>query len=130
VGADEMREIHEINVFGPVRMMRIFLPLLRRSATPRVVRGTSGMGSFTITFDLGRIESKIIGLSYPSSKAALNMITSQCAKAFPEFRSNAVDHSATPRPISTVTSASRPCSRAVTRSSGLPVVPWMAPRVL
>lgn len=91
VGGDEMREVYETNVFGPVRMMRAFLPLLRRSAAPRVVMVSSGMGSITITSDPDRIESTIIGLPYPSSKTALNMITSQYAKALPEFRINAVD---------------------------------------
>lgn len=91
VGADEMREVYETNVFGPVRMMRAFVPLLRRSAAPRVVMVSSGMGSIAITSDPGRIESTIIGLPYPSSKTALNMITSQYAKALPEFRVNAAD---------------------------------------
>lgn len=34
VGAEEMREVYETNVFAPVRMMRAFLPLLRRSVAP------------------------------------------------------------------------------------------------
>ncbi|MGH3764043.1 MAG: SDR family oxidoreductase [Pseudonocardiaceae bacterium] len=90
VGADEMREVYETNVFGPVRVMRAFLPL-RRSAAPRVVMVSSGMGSITVTSDPDRVESRFIGLPYPSSKTALNMITSQYAKALPEFRINAVD---------------------------------------
>ncbi|HET9256360.1 MAG TPA: SDR family NAD(P)-dependent oxidoreductase, partial [Pseudonocardiaceae bacterium] len=91
VGAEEMREVYETNVFGPVRMMRAFLPLLHRSAAPRVVMVSSGMGSITITSDPDRFESRLIGLPYLSSKTALNMITSQYAKALPEFRINAVD---------------------------------------
>jgi NAD(P)-dependent dehydrogenase (short-subunit alcohol dehydrogenase family) len=91
VGADEMREVYETNVFGPVRMMHAFLPLLRRSAAPRVVMVSSGMGSIAITSDPRRLESGFVGLPYPSSKTALNMITSQYAKALPEFRINAVD---------------------------------------
>lgn len=91
VGAEEMREVYDTNVFGPVRMMRAFLPLLRRSAAPRVVMVSSGMGSIAITSDPDRLESSLIGLPYPSSKTALNMITSQYAKALPEFRINAAD---------------------------------------
>ncbi len=91
VGAEEMREVYETNVFGPVRMMRAFLPLLRRSVAPRVVMVSSGMGSITITSDPDRIESQLIALAYPSSKTALNMITSQYAKALPGLRINAVD---------------------------------------
>ncbi|MGH3983946.1 MAG: SDR family NAD(P)-dependent oxidoreductase [Pseudonocardiaceae bacterium] len=91
IGADEMREAYETNVFGPVRMMRAFLPLLRRSAAPRVVMVSSGMGSIAITSDPERVEARFIGLPYPSSKTALNMITSQYARALPEFRVNAAD---------------------------------------
>lgn len=49
------------------------------------------MGSLAITTDPSRFESTLPGLAYPSSKAALNMITSQYAKAYPAIRINAVD---------------------------------------
>jgi len=52
---------------------------------------SSGMGSLAITTDPNRIESTLIGLTYPSSKTALNMITTQYANALPEFRINAAD---------------------------------------
>ena len=91
VGADDMLAAYDTNVFGAVRMMRAFVPLLRHSARPRVVMVSSGMGSITITSDPERLESQLIGLPYPSSKTALNMITSQYAKALPEFRINAAD---------------------------------------
>jgi len=90
-GPDELRECYETNVFGPVRVTRAFLPLLRRSAHPRIVMVSSGMGSLAITTDPARLESTLVTLPYPSSKAALNMITSQYAKALPRFRVNAVD---------------------------------------
>ncbi len=89
--ADDVRACYETNVFGPVRVTRAFLPLLRRASAPRVVMVSSGMGSLAITTDPDRIESTLIGLSYPSSKTALNMITTQYAKALPEFRINAAD---------------------------------------
>jgi NAD(P)-dependent dehydrogenase (short-subunit alcohol dehydrogenase family) len=90
-GADELRQCYETNVFGPVRVTRAFVPLLRRSANPRVVMVSSGMGSLAVTTDPDRLESTLVSLTYPSSKTALNMITSQYAKALPEFRINAVD---------------------------------------
>jgi NAD(P)-dependent dehydrogenase (short-subunit alcohol dehydrogenase family) len=37
------------------------------------------------------VESTLHGLAYPSSKSALNMLTSQYAKAFPGMRINMVD---------------------------------------
>jgi NAD(P)-dependent dehydrogenase (short-subunit alcohol dehydrogenase family) len=80
-----------VNLLGPVRVTRAFLPLLRRSAAPRIVNVSSGMGSIGIVTDPDRLESRLIGLVYPSSKAALNMVTVMYAKALPEFRVNAVD---------------------------------------
>jgi NAD(P)-dependent dehydrogenase (short-subunit alcohol dehydrogenase family) len=80
-----------VNLLGPVRITSAFLPLLRRSAQPRIVMVSSGMGSFGITTDPDRFESGLGGLVYPASKAALNMVTSQYAKALTDFRVNAVD---------------------------------------
>jgi NAD(P)-dependent dehydrogenase (short-subunit alcohol dehydrogenase family) len=90
-GAADLLACYDTNVFGPVRVTRAFLPLLRRSAAPRIVMVSSGMGSITITGDPDRFESSLVSLTYPSSKTALNMITSQYAKALPEFRVNAAD---------------------------------------
>jgi NAD(P)-dependent dehydrogenase (short-subunit alcohol dehydrogenase family) len=86
-----MREVFETNVFGPVRVTRAFLPLLDRSAAPRIVMVSSGVGSLTLTADPARVESRIVALTYPSSKSALNMITTQYARALPRFRVNAAD---------------------------------------
>jgi NAD(P)-dependent dehydrogenase (short-subunit alcohol dehydrogenase family) len=67
------------------------VPLLHRSAAPRIVMVSSGMGSIAVTSDPDRMESTLVSLGYPSSKTALNMITSQYAKALPGFRVNAAD---------------------------------------
>jgi NAD(P)-dependent dehydrogenase (short-subunit alcohol dehydrogenase family) len=90
-GAEEMLACYATNVFGPVRVTRAFVPLLRRSAAPRIVMVSSGMGSLTITGDPERMESRLVGLTYSSSKAALNMVMTQYARALPEFRINAAD---------------------------------------
>lgn len=88
---DDLREVYETNVFGVVRVSQTFLPLLAESEAPVVVNVSSGMGSLGRTTDSERIESRIVGLPYTSSKSALNMLTSQYAKAYPEMRINAVD---------------------------------------
>ncbi|WP_328614708.1 SDR family oxidoreductase [Amycolatopsis sp. NBC_00355] len=91
VTADQMRDLFDTNVFGVVRVTRAFLPLLRRSAAPVVVNVSSGLSR---TADLANPDSFTAfypGISYPASKAALNMVTVQYAKAFPGFRINAVD---------------------------------------
>ena len=80
-----------VNLLGPVRVTRAFLPLLEKSDLPRIVMVSSGLGSLTVTTDPDRLESTLHGLVYPSSKAALNMVTSQYAKVLPGWKVNAVD---------------------------------------
>ena len=89
--ADDMRRVFDTNVFGIVRVTRAFMPLLERADNPVIVNVSSGMGSLAVTTDPERLESTLIGLTYPSSKTAVNMLTSQYAKAFPRLRINAVD---------------------------------------
>jgi NAD(P)-dependent dehydrogenase (short-subunit alcohol dehydrogenase family) len=89
--ADHVRAVYETNVFGLVRVTHAMLPLLQRSANPVIVNVSSGMGSLAITTDPERLESTLHGLPYPSSKTAVNMITSQYAKSLPGIRINAVD---------------------------------------
>ena len=89
--AAHLREVYETNVFGIVRVFGAFAPLLARSENPVVVNVSSGMGSIAVTSDPDRVESRIVALAYPSSKTAVNMLTSQYAKAYPQMRINAVD---------------------------------------
>lgn len=89
--ATDFLRVYGVNVLGPVRTTHAFLPLLDRSAQPRIVMVSSGMGSLGITTDPERFESTLHGLVYPSSKTALNMITSQYAKALSRYQVNAVD---------------------------------------
>ena len=91
VTADDIRHVYETNVFGVVRVSQAFLPLLADSDAPVVVNVSSGMGSLGRTTDPERIESSFVSLPYASSKAAVNMLTSQYAKAYPAMRINAVD---------------------------------------
>jgi NAD(P)-dependent dehydrogenase (short-subunit alcohol dehydrogenase family) len=91
VTADDVRSVFETNVFGVVRVTRAFLPLLERSDSPVIVNVSSGMGSITVTTNPERLESTLIGIAYPASKTAVNMLTTQYAKAFPHIRINAVD---------------------------------------
>jgi NAD(P)-dependent dehydrogenase (short-subunit alcohol dehydrogenase family) len=83
--------VFETNVFGVVRVTHAFLPLLERSDSPVIVNVSSGMGSIAVTTDPQRLESTLIGLAYPASKTAVNMLTTQYAKAFPQIRINAID---------------------------------------
>jgi NAD(P)-dependent dehydrogenase (short-subunit alcohol dehydrogenase family) len=91
VTADMMRETFETNVFGTVRVTHAFLPLLQRSAAPVVVNLSSGLASLARVTDAGTPMYAYPGVAYPASKTAVNMITVQYAKAFPNMRINAVE---------------------------------------
>jgi NAD(P)-dependent dehydrogenase (short-subunit alcohol dehydrogenase family) len=89
--AETLQTLFETNVFGVVRVMHAFLPLLEHSDAPVIVNVSSGLA---LTRELIRPESRshfYPAVAYPSSKAALNMITVQYAKAFPSIRINAVE---------------------------------------
>ena len=62
----ELWRVFEVNAFGPIRVAREFLPLLRRGKLSKLVHITSLMGSVDDNRSGGR-------WSYRMSKAALNM---------------------------------------------------------
>lgn len=89
--AEHVEVVFATNVFGVIRVTQAFRPLLERSANPVIVNVSSGLGSLALTSDPERLESSLVMLAYPSSKSAVNMLTSQWAKALPGMRVNAVD---------------------------------------
>jgi NAD(P)-dependent dehydrogenase (short-subunit alcohol dehydrogenase family) len=89
--ADIMRATFETNVFGMVRVLHAFLPLLRRSEAPVVVNISSGLASLTRVGTPDNPAYAYPGVAYPASKSAVNMVTLQYAKAFPLMRINAVE---------------------------------------
>ncbi|QKG24487.1 SDR family NAD(P)-dependent oxidoreductase [Actinomadura verrucosospora] len=89
-GADALG-VFDVNVFGVVRTVTAFLPLLRRSPDPAIVNVGSGMGSLAITHDPARAESSVVAPLYTASKAALTMLTTQYAKGLKDVRVNAAD---------------------------------------
>ena len=91
VTADLMRQTVETNVFGMVRVLHAFLPLLSRSTAPVVVNVSSGLASLTRVTTPETPAYAYPGVAYPASKAAVNMITVQYAKAFPHMKINAVE---------------------------------------
>jgi NAD(P)-dependent dehydrogenase (short-subunit alcohol dehydrogenase family) len=88
--AEHMRRVYDTNVFGPVRVLHAFLPILQKSGQPVVVNVSSGLGSIAAAAGPG---SPVAGFAmvYSSSKAALDMLTVKYAAAFPSLRINAVD---------------------------------------
>ncbi|MFE2629050.1 SDR family NAD(P)-dependent oxidoreductase, partial [Streptomyces sp. NPDC059374] len=89
--AADMREVLEVNVVGIVRVTHAFLPLLRTSPDPVIVNVSSGMGSFGLTQDPERVESRYSLPLYSASKAAVTMLTTQYAKELKDIRVNAAD---------------------------------------
>jgi NAD(P)-dependent dehydrogenase (short-subunit alcohol dehydrogenase family) len=88
---DDIRHVFETNVFGQVRVLHAFLPLLERSANPVVVNVSSGLSLIRSLADPDSPAHFYPDVAYPASKSAVNMLTVQYAKAFPRMRVNAVD---------------------------------------
>jgi NAD(P)-dependent dehydrogenase (short-subunit alcohol dehydrogenase family) len=74
------RETFETNVFGAVSVTNAFLPLLRRSASGRIVNVSSTMGSLTDQSDPSSPYYGVVVPAYQMSKAALNGFTVALSK--------------------------------------------------
>ncbi|MGW3291517.1 SDR family NAD(P)-dependent oxidoreductase [Streptomyces sp. NPDC001002] len=89
--AADVSAVLDVNVVGIVRVTHAFLPLLRTSPNPVIVNVSSGMGSFAMTQDPTRIESRYALPLYSASKAAVTMLTTQYAKELKDVKVNAAD---------------------------------------
>ncbi|WP_436535168.1 SDR family oxidoreductase [Actinoplanes sp. HUAS TT8] len=74
-----IRTVVETNVIGVIRVTNALLPLLRRSASPRIVNMSSGVGSLTRQSAPGA-EIGPIAAAYSPSKTFLNAVTIQYAR--------------------------------------------------
>ena len=88
-----VKDVYEVNVFGPIRVTQAFIPLLKAAAGAQVIMLSSELGSITALLDP---ENEFYGaksLGYNSSKTALNAATISFAKALEPFgiKVNAVD---------------------------------------
>ncbi|GAA0557962.1 SDR family oxidoreductase [Paractinoplanes ferrugineus] len=79
VSADIMRTVVETNVIGVIRVTNAMLPLLRRSAAPRIVNMSSTVGSLTRQAANGG-DTGPVSAAYAPSKSFLNAVTIQYAK--------------------------------------------------
>ncbi|WP_141208816.1 SDR family oxidoreductase [Streptomyces griseorubiginosus] len=79
VDLETVRRLVETNVMGVIRVTNAMLPLLRRSAHPRIVNQSSHVSSLTLQtapgVDLGGISG-----AYAPTKTFLNAVTIQYAK--------------------------------------------------
>ncbi|MFF0298395.1 SDR family oxidoreductase [Kitasatospora sp. NPDC004615] len=74
-----IRQVMETNVLGVIRVTNAVLPLLRRSAAPRIVNMSSGVGSLTLQSDPEAFTGPT-SAAYGPSKTFLNAVTVQYAK--------------------------------------------------
>jgi len=79
VAPETVRTAVETNVIGVIRVTNAMLPLLRRSASPRIVNMSSSVGSLTLQTTPGA-EVGPISAAYSASKTFLNAVTVQYAK--------------------------------------------------
>ncbi len=76
-----IRTVVETNVIGVIRVTNAMMPLLRRSASPRIVNMSSAVGS--LTRQSGRAADETAGpvaVAYAPSKTFLNAVTLQYAR--------------------------------------------------
>lgn len=83
VTREVMREAYEVNAIGPLMMAQAFLPLLKQAASqsPNEPMSCSKAAIINLSTGVASITENSSGELYPyrSSKAALNMITSNLA---------------------------------------------------
>jgi NAD(P)-dependent dehydrogenase (short-subunit alcohol dehydrogenase family) len=73
-----VQKVYDTNVFGVIRMIDAFTPLLLRSGAPRIVNVSSAVGSFA--FMTAPDNPLPFTLPYHTSKSALNAVTVQYAR--------------------------------------------------
>jgi NAD(P)-dependent dehydrogenase (short-subunit alcohol dehydrogenase family) len=95
---DDARLAVETNVFGMIRVINAMLPLLRRSAHPRIVNQSSHVGSLTLQTTSG-VELGEIDGGYAPTKTYLNAVTIQYVKELAD--SNILINNACPGYVST-----------------------------
>lgn len=81
VDVDVVRRVLETNVIGVLRVTNAVLPMLRRSAHPRIVAMSSGVGSLTRqSASDDPLSVGPVAVAYSPSKTMLNAVVVQYAK--------------------------------------------------
>ena len=77
---ETLRLNFDVNFFGPFMLTQTMIPLLAKSAAPRVLNLATQVGSFTVITDPDSPLKDDISPAYQSSKIALNAMTALFAK--------------------------------------------------
>jgi NAD(P)-dependent dehydrogenase (short-subunit alcohol dehydrogenase family) len=90
---EDIQKVFDTNFFGVIQVTQAFLPLLKKSDSPRISNITSGLGSLTLHSDPTWKYYSIKTASYGTSKAALNAYTIVLAYELKDlsFKVNAID---------------------------------------
>ncbi|MFC0515188.1 SDR family oxidoreductase [Mucilaginibacter angelicae] len=72
---DTMKQVFEVNFFGVIRTVRIFIDLVKKSPNPRIVNVTSDLGSLAYHNDPAWQYYHFKSAAYGPSKTALNAYT-------------------------------------------------------
>ncbi|WP_417351291.1 SDR family oxidoreductase [Flavobacterium alkalisoli] len=88
-----IKEVFETNLFGVISVTQAFLPLLKKSESPRITNVTSGLASLTLHSDPNWKYYQVKGAAYGPSKSALNAYTIVLAYELKDtpFKVNAID---------------------------------------
>jgi NAD(P)-dependent dehydrogenase (short-subunit alcohol dehydrogenase family) len=123
---EAVRRTFETNFFGSFAVTQAMLPLLKRSASGRIVNVSSGLGSLTQIGDSTSEFAALRLIGYGASKAALNMLTVQLVA---ELKASGIKvNSADPRYTATdLNGSARPHRREQRRPSVWRFCQTMAP---
>ncbi len=90
---EDIQKVFDTNFFGVIQVTQAFLPLLKKSDSPRISNITSGLGSLTLHSDPTWKYYSVKTASYGTSKAALNAYTIVLAYELKDlpFKVNAID---------------------------------------
>lgn len=93
VDLNTAREVYDTNFFGVINVTQTFIEALKKSAEPRIVNVTSGLGSLTLHSDPSWKFYQVKTAAYGTSKTALNAYTVVLAYELKDtaFKINAVD---------------------------------------
>jgi len=90
-GAREAAAVLDANLLGVLRVTNAVVPLLRRSAHPRIVNVSSTVGSFALTLEHAMFDWEVVPPVYAISKTALTMLTLKYSRELPGILVNAAD---------------------------------------
>ncbi|WP_119791003.1 SDR family NAD(P)-dependent oxidoreductase [Flavobacterium anhuiense] len=90
---EDIQRVFDTNFFGAITVTQTFIELLKKSNSPRISNITSGLGSLTLHSDPTWKYFAIKGISYVSSKTALNAFTVTLAHELKNlaFKVNSID---------------------------------------